>query len=61
MSVPFELPALRVLVVDDDEDNRWLLCRFLPSPPLKVETAADGRAALDAARARRPDVILLDL
>ena len=61
MSQAPDLPALRVLVVDDDEDNRRLLCRFLPSPPLEIETAADERAALDTVTAKRPDVILLDL
>src|SRR5436190_2328829 len=55
------LPALRVLVVDDDEFNRLVLRRYLPSPPLKVEMAVNGRAALEAAQANWPDVVLLDL
>jgi PAS domain S-box-containing protein len=58
------LPALaaqRVLVVDDDEFNRLVLRRYLPSPPLTVAMAVNGRAALEAARADWPDVVLLDL
>jgi len=50
-----------VLVVDDDEFNRMVLRRSLPAPPFEVETAVNGRAALEAARRRWPDVVLLDL
>ena len=56
-----KLPALRVLVVDDDEFNRLVLRRYLPTPPLTLDMAVNGRAALDAARANWPDVALLDL
>jgi CheY-like chemotaxis protein len=56
-----ELPAARVLVVDDDEFNRLVLRRILPSPPLTLAMAVNGRAALDAARSDWPDVVLLDL
>ena len=55
------LPALRVLMVDDDEFNRLVLRRYLPTPPLTLDLAVNGRAALDAARERWPDVVLLDL
>jgi len=51
----------RVLVVDDDEFNRLVLRRSLPTPPFEVETAVNGRAALEAARRAWPDVVLLDL
>ena len=55
------LPALRVLVVDDDEFNRLVLRRTLPTPPLDVAMAVNGRAALEAAERDWPDVVLLDL
>jgi CheY-like chemotaxis protein len=48
-------------VVDDDEFNRLVLRRLLPSPPLTLAMAVNGRAALEAARADWPDVVLLDL
>ena len=51
----------RVLIVDDDEFNRLVLRRFLPSPAFEVEEAVNGRAALDAARRSWPDAVLLDL
>jgi len=56
-----ELPPLKVLVVDDDEFNRLVFRRMLPSPPLMLTMAVNGRAALDAARGDWPDVVLLDL
>jgi PAS domain S-box-containing protein len=55
------LPAQKVLVVDDDEFNRLVLRRYLPSPPLEVAFAVNGRAALEAAEREWPDVVLLDL
>ncbi len=51
----------RVLIVDDDEFNRMVLRRYLPTPPYEVDVAVNGRAALDAARRNWPDVVLLDL
>jgi len=56
-----QLPALRVLLVDDDEYNLLIVQRFLPSPPLRVETAINGLIALDVAQARWPQVIFMDL
>jgi CheY-like chemotaxis protein/two-component sensor histidine kinase len=55
------LPALSVLVVDDDEYNIVVLKSLLPSPPLRVRTAVNGRAALELAREARPDVVFMDL
>ena len=56
-----ELPRLRVLVVDDDEYNLLVMRRYLPSPPLEVETAVNGRSALDRAAVNHFDVILMDI
>ena len=55
------LPPLDVLVVDDDEFNRLVMRRYLPSPPLKVAMAVNGRAALEAMRRERFDFVFLDL
>lgn len=55
------LPALSVLVVDDDEYNIVVLKNLLPSPPLTVRTAVNGRAALELVRESRPDVIFMDV
>ena len=56
-----QLPALDVLLMDDDEYNLLIVRRFLPTPPLSVQTAINGRIALELASARAPDVIFMDL
>jgi CheY-like chemotaxis protein len=61
METPIRSPARRVLVVDDDRDNRELLVELLASEGYLVSSASDGKIALAEARATRPDVILLDL
>lgn len=50
-----------VLVVDDNPLNRDLLSRQLARRGYIVETAADGREALDKLAAREFDVVLLDV
>ena len=56
-------PALpgRVLVVDDDPEVRDVLVRTMQRHNWTATTADDGRAALDALAAQKPDLILLDL
>ena len=51
----------KVLVVDDEPPIR-LLCRVnLEAEGMEVLEAADGEEGLAAARAERPDVVLLDV
>ena len=52
---------MRILVIDDEAPIR-LLCRVnLEAEGMQVLEAADGLAGVEAARAERPDVILLDV
>jgi len=51
----------RILVVDDSVDAAESLAMLLRMGGHKVETAYSGSAALAAATANRPDVILLDI
>ena len=51
----------RVLVVDDNENNRDMLARRLQRHGLTVETAVDGRQALELVRQRPFDLVLLDI
>lgn len=50
-----------MLVVDDDFINRTLLTAYLQDQGFAVETAEDGRQALDLLHTRPFDVVLLDL
>jgi DNA-binding NarL/FixJ family response regulator len=54
--------AITVLVVDDHPSFRRFARRLLEAAGFEVvEEAGDGASALDAARALRPDVVLLDV
>jgi CheY-like chemotaxis protein len=51
-----------VFIVEDDVDTREMLGRFLELEGFNVETAANGRQALDRLEAgAAPSVIVLDL
>ena len=53
-------PGGRVLVADDNADMRQYIRRVL-EPRWTVEAVGSGHAALEAARARAPDLILTDV
>lgn len=53
--------AARVLVVDDAPEVRRVLERALSADGFEVEEVGDGEVALEVARARPPDVVVLDL
>ena len=50
-----------VLVIDDDEAQRDLMCRFLAREGFGAVTASNGVRGLELARALKPKVILLDV
>jgi DNA-binding response OmpR family regulator len=50
-----------ILVVDDEPRIVELARDYLEHAGFRVMTAGDGRAALDAARRDRPDLVVLDL
>jgi DNA-binding response OmpR family regulator len=50
-----------ILVVEDEPALRDTLSYNLKKDGFTVETAGDGRTALDSARTLRPDLIILDL
>jgi CheY-like chemotaxis protein len=50
-----------VLVVDDDPDARDMYGLYLKAMGCRVYTAPDGLIAIQKARLRHPDVIVMDL
>ncbi len=66
-SPPVHSPALggglagRVLLADDNADLRAYIARLLSERGYDVDAVGDGDAALQAARASRPDLLLTDV
>jgi len=58
VSTPFE--GKTILIVDDDPDMVAAITTVLSDSGAELKTAADGNAALDAAREFDPDVVVLD-
>ena len=50
-----------VLVVEDFEDNRFMMRRLLEMSGYRVVEAVNGQQAVETARRERPDIILMDL
>jgi len=65
MRRPRAKPALalhcRVLIVDDNADNRRLIAYFLRDARAEVHAVESGAQALDAWKALAPDVVLMDI
>ena len=50
-----------ILVVDDHEDNRRILRDLLRSAGYEIVEATTGEDGVAAAKARKPDLILMDI
>lgn len=51
----------RILMIEDNEQNRYLATFLLERNGFQVESAVDGAAGLRAAASNPPDIILLDI
>jgi CheY-like chemotaxis protein len=51
----------RILVIEDQEDNRQILRDLLTNADFEVIEAVDGEAGLAAATVHQPDLILMDI
>lgn len=51
----------RVLVIEDNEKNMYLIRFLLENAGHEVVTARDGRSGIETAAAIKPDLILLDI
>ncbi|HEU4594193.1 MAG TPA: response regulator [Pyrinomonadaceae bacterium] len=56
-----EGPPPTVLVVEDFEDNRFMMRRLLEMSGYRVVEAVNGKQAVEKAQSERPDIILMDL
>lgn len=53
--------AVRILVVDDDDAKRYVVCRMLRAAGYAIEEAATGHETLERVKAEQPDLIVLDV
>ena len=51
----------RILVVEDQEDNRQILRDLLASADYTMDEAENGQEAIEAVARQRPDLILMDI
>ena len=51
----------RILIVEDQEDNRQILRDLLTSADYEMSEAENGQEALDAVAKQKPDLILMDI
>ncbi len=51
----------RILYIEDNEDNIYMLTRRLKRQGFEVLVARDGEQGVAMARSERPDLILMDL
>ncbi len=51
----------RVLVIEDNDQNLYLVTFLLEKHGLEVVAARDGRSGIEAATEAKPDLILLDI
>ncbi len=51
----------RILIADDNQQNRELLEAFLADGAFEIEMAADGEETLQKVRDTDPDLVLLDI
>lgn len=58
---PDALPALKVLVVDDDRFNIRILEKYLAAPNILLETATNGKIAFEKIKQAEFDIIFMDI
>jgi signal transduction histidine kinase/CheY-like chemotaxis protein len=51
----------RLLLAEDNAVNRTVVIGMLEDLPIDIDIAEDGKAAVSAYRAQRPDIVLMDL
>jgi two-component system cell cycle response regulator DivK len=54
-------PSKKILIVEDNQDNRELLIKILKVKGFRIIEAVDGEDALQKVSIERPDLILMDI
>ncbi len=60
-SLPAEMHPLSLLLVEDSEDNRFLVLAYLKKTPYRIDTAENGQIAVEKFLANAYDLILMDM
>src|SRR5947209_9099806 len=62
VAIPATSPGgLRMLLVDDSEDNRFLILRYLSKAGISIDQAGDGAEAFAKFTAGDYDLVLMDI
>jgi two-component system, sensor histidine kinase and response regulator len=62
LSAPAEtIPGCRVLLAEDSEENRLLMAAYLRGTSHQLDSAENGRQAVEMFRTRRYELVLIDL
>jgi len=56
-----ELPSLRILLVEDNADNRMLIQAFLKKTPYQIDIAENGEIAVAKFKSSRYDLVFMDV
>ena len=56
-----DLPELRILLVEDSEDNRTLVQAFLKKTPYRIDVAEDGERGIEMFTSGGYDLVLMDI
>jgi two-component system sensor histidine kinase/response regulator len=55
------IPHLKILLVEDNPDNRLLIKAFLKKSPVEVDEAENGQIAVDKFKSNKYDIVLMDM
>lgn len=55
------IPPLKILLVEDNPDNRMLIEAFLKKSPVEIDEAENGQVAVDKFENNKYDIVLMDI
>jgi two-component system sensor histidine kinase/response regulator len=55
------IPHLKILLVEDNPDNRLLIEAFLKKSPVEIDAAENGQIAVDKFKDNKYDIVLMDM